>query len=97
LPRARITAPVLHASLFGLTSILFLIPNKGLLDGLAGIFVAILWTADIPFSVIASNKLISNDQFPKVVWAIWGVIGTAWWYFLGISIDAWKTRLSRNT
>jgi hypothetical protein len=27
---------------------------------------------------------------------LWAVLGTIWWYFLGISIEAWIRRFSRN-
>jgi hypothetical protein len=27
---------------------------------------------------------------------VWFVLGTMWWYFLGISIEAWIRRFSRK-
>jgi len=97
LPRARIAAPVLHASLFAIASLLILFSNHALLDGPAGVPVTILWIADIPISLIAFARLFNSSEYAKLTWVVWGVIGTAWWYFLGISIEAWINRLSKRT
>ena len=56
-----------------------------------------LWIADIPISLIASGRLIFHDEYAKLVWTLWGVAGTIWWYFLGISIEAWIKRFSKET
>src|ERR1700676_3361652 len=94
-PKARITAPVIHASLFAMASLLLL--YKPILPGPASVPINILWIADIPISIIASGGLFWYDKYAKLVWSLWGVTGTIWWYFLGISIEAWITRFSKKT
>jgi hypothetical protein len=94
LPRARIAAPVLHALVFGIASILLLFSNEHILEGPTSLPFVVLWLADIPISLIASERLWFHAEHARLVWALWGVIGTIWWYFLGISIEAWIRRFS---
>lgn len=90
-------AAVLHALLFGIASILPLFSNEPILNGPAKLPIVILWVADIPISLIASERLFFHTEYARLVWALWGVIGTIWWYFLGISIEAWTRRFSKKT
>jgi hypothetical protein len=89
-------APVLHALLFGIASLLLLFSDAPVLDGPARFPIIILWTVDIPISLIASARLFFHDEYAKLVWALWGFMGTLWWYFLGISIEDWIKRLSKK-
>ena len=101
-PRARIAAPIVHACLFVLAYAYYLLFERsahhpGRLDPMA-----IVWIADLPISVLASFMTLGISlgvggrgqiAFAFVVWA---VLGTVWWYFLGISIEAWIRRFSRK-
>ena len=97
LSKARITVPVLHASLFGTAFLLLSFSDKPILQGPASVPIIILWIADMPISIIASGRLFWYDEYAKLVWTLWGVTGTRWWYFLGISIEAWGKRFSKKT
>lgn len=101
IPRARITAPVVHACLFVVAYSYYLFFERnahhpGSLD-----LMTIVWIADLPISVLASFMTLGiglgvvgagRVAFAFVVWA---VLGTIWWYFLGISIEAWIRRFSK--
>jgi hypothetical protein len=80
-----------------MASVLLLFSNRAIADGPAGFPILILWIADIPISLVASERLFFHTEHAKLVWALWGAIGTIWWYFLGISIEAWTTRFSKKT
>jgi len=103
IPRARITAPAVHACLFVGGYAYWLLFERsahhpGRLD-----LVAILWIADLPVSVLASFMTLgigfvvgigrAQVAFGFILWAI---LGTIWWYFLGISIEVWIRRFSRK-
>jgi len=100
--RARVIAPVLHALLFAIAFPLAQVSNNPL--GPAKLPLFILWLADLPFSIIAqvwslgaSQALRPRIESAWLPWALWGVTGTIWWYFLGISIEAWIKRFSKKT
>jgi hypothetical protein len=82
--------------LFGIASLLLLSSDQPVLDGPARIPIGILSIADIPISLLASERLFFHDEYAILVWAAWGAIGTIWWYFLGISIEAWIKRFSKK-
>jgi hypothetical protein len=102
IPRARITAPAAHACLFVVAYAYWLLfeshaHHPGRLD-----LITIVWIADLPISVLASFMTLgigfgvvgrAQTAFAFIVWA---VLGTLWWYFLGISIEAWIRRFSRK-
>ena len=101
IPRARITAPTVHACLFVGGYAYWLLFERsahhpGKLD-----LMAILWIADLPVSVLASfmtlgiGFVIGRAQV-AFGFILWAVLGTIWWYFLGISIEVWIRRFSRN-
>jgi hypothetical protein len=100
--RVRVIAPVLHALLFAIAFPLAQVSTSAL--GPARLPLFILWLADLPFSIIAqvfglgaSQALCPRLEFAWIPWALWGVTGTIWWYFLGISIEAWIRRFSKKT
>jgi hypothetical protein len=100
--RARVIAPFLHALLF---AIAFPLAQASISNvGPAKLPLFILWLADLPFSIIAqvwslgaSYALRTRVESAWFPWALWGVTGTIWWYFLGISIEAWIKRFSKKT
>jgi len=100
--RVRVIAPVLHALLFAIAFPLAQFSSSSL--GPAKFPLFILWLADLPFSIIAQILSLSASQAlrPRIEsawlpWVVWGVTGTIWWYFLGISIEAWIKRFSKKT
>jgi hypothetical protein len=54
LPRARITAPAVHAFLFALAYAFWLLFEKGTHNPAKLDLLGILWLADLPISVLAS-------------------------------------------
>jgi hypothetical protein len=100
--RARVIAPVLHGLLFAIAFPLAQVSTNSL--GPAKLPFFILWLVDLPFSIIAQVWSLGASQAlrPRVEsawlpWALCGVAGTIWWYFLGISIEAWIKRFSKKT
>src|SRR5579864_2440843 len=94
-PRARFTAPVLHACLFTITWVLGWISSQPLLDGPARFPFFVLFLADFPISAIASSVMYFSEYRGWYALGLWGVLGTLWWYFLGLSIEAWLHRFSK--
>lgn len=92
--QARNTAPVIHAILFALASLFMLVSEKAILDGPAMLPFAILFFGDLPFSAFAFAVMFTNDKNGWIAWCLWGIVGTVWWYLLGVSIEAWIRRLS---
>jgi len=102
IPRARITAPALHACLFVGGYAYWLLFEKsahhpGRLD-----LITIVWIADLPIFALASIMtlgvgigVVGRAQI-GFAFILWAVLGTIWWYFLGISIEVWIRRFSRN-
>jgi hypothetical protein len=57
----------------------------------------VLWFVDIPISILTSLFWLSSTltmHGTAWAWAFLGIFGTIWWYFLGLSIEAWIRRLS---
>ncbi|PYT48374.1 MAG: hypothetical protein DMG44_15220 [Acidobacteria bacterium] len=92
--RARFTVPVLHALLFVTTSVLMWISSKPILDGPARLPFGILWVADLPISAIAFSVMFTSAEYGWFAWAVWGVVGTVWWYFLSRSMETLQRRFS---
>jgi hypothetical protein len=103
IPRARITAPAVHACLFVVAYAYWFLfeshaHHPGRLD-----LITIVWIADLPISVLASFMTLGIGFVAGIGRAqvafgfiLWAVLGTIWWYFLGISIEAWIRRFSRK-
>jgi hypothetical protein len=87
LRRPRVFAPVLHVCLFALTWLLYWVQPQPLAQGPADWPFRILFVADLPISIIAFGMMFNSDaRFPLAL-ALWGVLGTAWWYFLGCLME----------
>jgi len=95
LRRARYAAPALHAILFAVTCVLWWISNKPIADGPAGLPFLVLYFADLPISAIPFGVMFTSAERGWLAWSFWGVLGTVWWYFLGLSIEAWIRRFSK--
>ena len=102
IPRARITVPAVRACLFGSAYAYWLLFERsahhpGRLD-----LISIVWIMDLPISILASFLtlgiglgVVGRAQI-AFAFTVWFVLGTIWWYFLGISIEAWIRRFSRK-
>jgi len=96
IPQARITAPVLQPCLFQLSYTFWLFFEKGTHSPARFDLFAVLWIADVPISVLVSIITLGTRHYSGVAFVLWGVLGTGWWYVLGISIEAWVKRFSRT-
>jgi len=76
-----------HVCLFALTWILFWIQPQPLAQGPADWPFRVLFLADFPISLIAFGVMFTSDaRFPYAL-AMWGILGTLWWCFLGGLIE----------
>lgn len=82
--RSEWLAPTLHIVVFAATWLTNLVQKEPLLDGPARWGFNLLFFADFPISVVAYSKMWDGRLFYGL--SLWGVLGTAWWYFLGIGI-----------
>jgi hypothetical protein len=91
LRRRRYLAPFLHVCLFALTWIMNLVFPQALLDGPAVFPFAVLFVADIPISLVCFGLMFSGRTVLGL--SAWGVLGTLWWYLLGLGMEK---RLQRS-
>jgi hypothetical protein len=86
--------PTLHILLFAMTWLLSLVQASPLLDGPARWGFAALFIADFPISLVAFSKMWDG----KLVYALslWGIVGTAWWSFLGLWLNARSAKDPEN-
>jgi len=92
--RRRLYPALAHAGLFLTVTSLFHLSSKPLLQGPAGIPFVVLFLADFPISIIASDLIWDMGQKAAWFWAMWGVAATIWWYSLGPAFLRWFWRLS---
>ena len=85
----------LHVFLFGLTGILYVFQQQALLEGASRLPFTILFLADLPVSVIAFGAMFGGWPHASYFLAAWGVLGTLWWYCLGLLIQV-KASLNRR-
>lgn len=82
--RSRWFAPTLHILLFAITWLTDLAQSQPLLDGPARLGFAFLFIADFPISLVAFSAMWDGKLFYGL--SLWGVLGTVWWYLLGVWI-----------
>jgi hypothetical protein len=82
-----LAAATLHVFLFGLTGILYAISQQPLLNGPSRWPFTIVFLADLPISVIAFAAMFGGQRHALYFLAAWGVLGTLWWYILGLLIQ----------
>src|SRR5262245_21646724 len=92
--RRRYYAPLLHGILFAATWLLYWIFPQPLLNGPARWPFMVLWVADMPISIVCFGFLFMGKVAPALV--AWGVLGTLWWYLLGLGIEKMTSRWSRR-
>jgi hypothetical protein len=67
--------------------------------GVAGMSFGVLWLFDFPISLIPSVMLgnaAEAEQSLVPALLLWVFAGSLWWFFLGVSIEAWVKRLRRK-
>jgi hypothetical protein len=86
-------AAALHGFLFGLTGVLYIFQQQPLLNGPSLLPFAIISLADLPVSLIAFGAMFNGWPHALYFLAAWGVLGTVWWYLLGLLI---QVKMSMN-
>jgi hypothetical protein len=82
--RSQWLAPTLHMLLFAITWLTAFAQAQPLLDGPASWGFFILSIIDFPISMVAFSKMWDGKMVYGL--SLWGILGTVWWYFLGILI-----------
>lgn len=93
--RLSLVAPIAHVLIFSIWLLFWLQPQP-LLDGPAGFPFAVIFVADFPISAIAFGVMFTSVASVPYAVALWGIVGTLWWYFLGGLVDDWRTRSSKS-
>ena len=75
LPRARFTAPALHAILFAVPCVLFWVSNQPILPYPTVSLFVLLFFADLPISAIAFGVMLIHVKI-WLAFGLWGVAGT---------------------
>ncbi len=86
--RAKYIAAEIHAFLFISMWILYFVFSQPLMDGPSVFLFVILFIADLPISFITFAVMFTNSELGPTAAVLWGVLGTLWWYLIGIAIDA---------
>ena len=86
--RIKYLAPEVHALLFISMWILYFVFSQPVMDGPCGFLFVILLIADLPISFIAFSVMFTSSEMGPFAAVLWGVLGTLWWYVIGIAIDA---------
>lgn len=100
--RPRFIAPTLHLILFAIMVVAASKPEAFDVRGpIAGFAFWTLCLLDIPISIVAFGMMwsaaeadITSSIAPYLI--SWCVIGTLWWFLLGLSIEAWLRRFRRS-
>ena len=95
--QTKYIAPAIHALLFLTMWALYGGFDQPLLNGPAALPFGILFLADFPFSAFAFGVMFTSETNGPIAFALWGVVGTLWWYLLGRSIDGWIRRRRGNS
>jgi len=82
---SRWFAPTLHILLFAITWLTDLAQSQPLLDGPARLGFAVLFICDFPISLVAFSAMWDGKLAFGLL--LWGVLGSVWWYFLGLWIQ----------
>lgn len=88
-------APTLHAVLFVTTWLTACVQAQSVLEGPARFGFAILFIVDFPISLVAFSKMWDGRLVYGL--SLWSILGTAWWYFLGILILRYRAAQATNS
>jgi hypothetical protein len=83
--RSRWFFPAFHAFLFAVMWLIAFVQAQPLLDGPARWGFCVLFFADLPISIIGFSLMWDNKWNFGLL--LWGIVGTAWWYILGVGIQ----------
>jgi Tol biopolymer transport system component len=86
--RVKYIAAEVHALLFISMWVLYSVFSQPLMNGPSAFPFVILFIADLPISMIAFGVMFTSSEMGPVAAALWGVLGTLWWFAIGIAIDA---------
>ena len=86
-------AAALHIFLFGLTVLLYGIQQQPLLNGPSRLPFLIVFLADLPVSLMTFGAIFNGWPHAMYFLAAWGILGTVWWFFLGLLI---QVKMSMN-
>jgi hypothetical protein len=84
--RSDLLAPTLHTLVFALTWLIYFVQQEPLMDGPSRWGFAILFFSDFPISLVAFSKLWDGRFFYAL--SLWGTLGAAWWYLIGVGIQS---------
>jgi hypothetical protein len=93
--QAKYIAPAIHALLFVAMWVLYWACGQPLMDGPSALPFFILFLADLPISAFAFGVMFTSSANGALAAVCWGVLGTFWWFLLGLAIDA-RVRGSRK-
>jgi hypothetical protein len=68
--------------------------SQPLMDGPSKWPFQVLLVADLPFSIVCFGFLFAGQVLLALV--AWGVLGTFWWYLIGLGIEKVIDRWSRR-
>ena len=101
LKRPRFFAPILHLTLFAVMIVAALKPDAfDVRGGLAGFAFWTLCLIDFPISIFGFGMMWSAGEAERSLapaLIIWAVLGTVWWFLLGLSTEAWMRRFRRKS
>ncbi len=86
--RLKYVAAEVHALLFIFMWVLSFVFSQPLMDGPAGFLFLILFIADLPISFIAFAVMFTSSEMGSTAAVLWGILGTLWWFAIGIAIEA---------
>jgi WD40-like Beta Propeller Repeat len=85
--RVKYLAAEIHALLFISMWLLYSIFSQPLMNGPSAVPFIVLFIADLPISVIAFAVMFTSIKMGPVAALAWGVLGTLWWFAIGIAIN----------
>ena len=86
--RTRYVASEIHALLFISMGALYAVFSQPLMNGPSALPFVILFIADLPISLVAFGVMFTSSEKGMIAAALWGVLGTLWWFLIGFAIDA---------
>jgi hypothetical protein len=86
--QAKYIAPAIHALLFLAMWGLYWVSTQPLMDGPSALPFFILFIADLPISIVAFGVMFTSTANGTLAAVCWGVLGTLWWFLIGLAIDA---------
>jgi len=86
--QAKYIASEIHALLFISMWVLYSVFSQPMANGPSAVLFAILLAIDLPISSVAFGVLLTSAKYGGVAALLWGLLGTLWWYLIGLAIDA---------